>query len=244
MSHNKPYYTRKTSALIALLVSTTTITPFFSLFPAAAQLFPRPSNSVFNSNRVVIPAGTQIPVQYDEAEKILVTREETMPLTLKVAANLKNRNGTILIPYGSEIVGQIEPSGNGSRFVAQKLVIKRCDSAPLTGARECAPESEQQSLEYSLDATSEVVTRTETVKEGASAGDILKGAAIGAAASSVIAAIIGDKAIATEEVLGGAGLGALAGWILGGDSAELISIDPDRDLTLTLHSDLNRTDAR
>jgi hypothetical protein len=214
----------RTSLVIALIVSFTTVAPIFSLTPAGAQLFPdrdRPTDNV--SRRVVIPEGTQIPVRYDKAEKILVTEDETVPLTLKVAANLKNRRGTILIPYGSEIIGEIKPAEGGSQFVAQKIVIQ---------------EGRQETLEQSLDATSDVVSKTETVEKGADVGDIFKGAAIGGAAAAVISAILGDKAIATEEVLGGAGLGALAGWLLGGEKAELISIDPNSDLTLTLNSDL------
>jgi hypothetical protein len=218
----------KTAMLVALLMSATAVSPIFSLAPASAQLFPSRDRSERDrsfSRRAIIPEGTEIPVMYDEAEKILVTKDETVPLTLEVAANIRNRDGDILIPYGSEIIGEIQPveSEEGSQFVAETLVIK---------------EDGETIREKSLDATSDVVTRTETVEEGASVGDILKGAAIGGAAAAVISAILGDKAIATEEVLGGAGLGALAGWVLGSGEAELISIDPNSDLTLTLNSDL------
>jgi hypothetical protein len=218
----------KTAMLVALLMSATAVSPIFSLAPASAQLFPSRDRSERDrsfSRRAIIPEGTEIPVMYDEAEKILVTKDETVPVTLEVAANIRNRDGDILIPYGSEIIGEIQPveSEEGSRFVAETLVIK---------------EDGETIREKSLDATSDVVTRTETVEEGASVGDILKGAAIGGAAAAVISAILGDKAIATEEVLGGAGLGALAGWVLGSGEAELISIDPNSDLTLTLNSDL------
>ena len=211
-----------TFALIALVMSATTAVPLLPLAPASAQLFSSQRTLLTTSNRVVIPAGTQIPLKYDKAEKILVTEEETIPLTLTVAANIKNRNGTILIPYNSEIFGQIKPSGDGSQFVAQTLILT-------------------DGTQVSLDETSGVVTTTETIEQGASADDILKGAVIGASAASVIAAITGDTAIAPEEVLGGAGLGILAGWVWGGSSAELISINPNIDLDLTLRSDLTLT---
>ncbi|MCU0536698.1 MAG: hypothetical protein MUD14_22655 [Hydrococcus sp. Prado102] len=220
----------KTAMLVALLMSSTAVAPIFSSAPASAQLFPSRDRDRYErdrsfSRRVIVPEGTEIPVRYDEAEKILVTKDETVPVTLEVAANIRNRNGDIIIPSGSEIVGEIQPveSEEGSQFVAETLVIK---------------EDGETIRERSIDATSDVVTRTETVEEGAGVGDILKGAAIGGAAAAVISAILGDKAIATEEVLGGAGLGALAGWILGDSEAELISIDPNSDLTLTLNSDL------
>jgi hypothetical protein len=158
-------------------------------------------------------------VRYDEAEKIVVLPDETAPVTLKIAANIKDNSGRILIPYGSELVGEIRPAGNGSRFVAQELKIPGASS-------------------QSINASSQVITRRETINKGASAGDILEGAAIGAAAASVIAGITGDKAIATEEVLGGAGLGALGGLLLGKEEAEVISIDPNEDLDITLNSRL------
>lgn len=220
------YSKSATSLIMSLTIGMVAITPFVNLAPATAQLFPsqsKPNRSSYPSpnlpSQLVVPAGAQIPVFYEEAEKILVTKEETAPVTLKVAANLKNRQGTILIPYGTEIVGQIEPDNGGSRFVAEELVFS-------SGERQ------------SISATSETVTRTETVKKGTSAGGILKGAAIGAAAASVVSAVTGDKAIATEEVLGGGALGAVAGWLLGRKQVELISIDPNNDLNLTLESDL------
>jgi hypothetical protein len=220
---NRRHFKANTAALIALTVSTAALAPLMNFAPASAQLFPsqgRPNRStperVYSS--VVIPAGTQIPVEY-EKDKILVTKEETAPLTLRVAANIRDRNRNTLIAYGSEISGQIEPAEGGSRFVAREIIF---------------PDGTTQSIS----ATSEVVTRTETVKRGAGAGNILKGAAAGAAAATVIAAVTGDRAIATEEVLGGAGLGAIGGLILGRRQAELISIDPNRDLNLTLQSDL------
>ncbi|MGH2416518.1 MAG: hypothetical protein ACRDEA_23050, partial [Microcystaceae cyanobacterium] len=113
----------------------------------------------------------------------------------------------------------------GSRFVAQELRIS-------------------QDEQYSLNATSQVVTRTETIEEGASAGEILGGALAGAGAATLIAGLTGDRRIDALEVLAGAAVGTLAGWalpetgVLGGGSQEVISIDPNQDLTLTVQSNL------
>lgn len=226
---SKPDMRSQTAVFMALTMASAAIVPLFSVAPVSAQLFPSSGSSGSSTNvsrQVVIPAGTVIPAEYKESEKILVTKEETVPLTLTVSANIKNRYGTILIPYGSQIVGEIRPAEEGSQFVAQTLIL------------EDDIEAEDEQNEQPLEGTSEVITTTETIEEGASAGDILQGAAIGAAAATVVAAILGDKAIATEEVLGGAGLGALAGWILGKEEADLISIDTDTDLDVTLESDL------
>ena len=208
-----------TSLIAALTLSTAVITPLVTLTPASAQLFPtqrRPNRTGIYA-RTVIPAGVRIPVEF-EKEKILVTREETVPITLKVAANIRDRYRNTLIPYGAEISGQIEPAGEGSRFVAEELIF---------------PDGTTRFI----NASSDIVTRTETVKKGASAGDILTGAAIGGAAAVVLGDLFGD--INIEEVIGGAGIGALGGLLLGGgDEVELISIDPNNDLDLTLQSDL------
>ncbi|MGF1479333.1 MAG: hypothetical protein ACFB4I_07550 [Cyanophyceae cyanobacterium] len=212
-------FTHLAKTFLLTTIAATAAAPLLST-GALAQLFPEQRRTpVTTPERVVIPAGTKIPVRYDEAEKILVTKEETVPLTLRVAANVRTRSGTVLIPYDSQVVGQIEPAGDGSRFVAEEIIIDTNRPQPL-------------------DAASEIVTRTEVVEGGASAGDILEGAAVGAAAASVLAVVIGDE-INVEEVLGGAGIGALAGWILGGNEAELVSIDPETDLALYLRSPLD-----
>lgn len=220
-----------TSMLMILSAIAATTTNFVNIAPAQAQLFPeqRPtrdrSYERYEAPRRnpsvppnTVPEGFVIPVEYEE-EKILVTPEETVPVTLLVAANVKDSQRNTLIPYGSQIFGQIEPSDDesGSVFIAQEIEF---------------PDGTYQSI----DAVSQVVTHRETIKKGANAGDILQGAAIGAAAATVLSEIFGD--IGALEVLGGAGAGAIAGILLGGNEAELISIDPNNDLDLTLQSSL------
>lgn len=168
---------------------------------------------------VRIPSGTTIPVRYDQAERILVTKEETAPLTLTVAQNIVTREGTVLLPAGTQVVGELRPAEGGSQFYAQELVSANGQRTKIA-------------------ATSEVITRTERIRKGVNVGNIAKNAALGAAAAAAISAVTGDRAIATEEVLGGAGIGTLVGLFLGRNSVDLIAIDPDTDLQLTLTSDL------
>ncbi len=168
---------------------------------------------------VTIPSGTTIPVKYDQAERILVTKEETAPLTLTVAQNIVTSGGSIIIPAGSTVVGELRPAEGGSQFYAQELV--------LSGGRR-----------YDISATSEVITKTERIRKGINVGNVVKNAALGAAAAAAISAVTGDRAIATEEVLGGAGVGSLVGLFLGRRSVDLVAIDPDTDLQLTLNSNL------
>lgn len=229
MSSFHPYRSG-TSLLIVLGMMTALAAPILTANSASAQLFPSRRNvpqrsssdrpSVFREPaQVTIPRGTSIPVAYRDAKKIVIAPNETLPLTVNVAANIRDRRGNLLIPAGSQVIGQLQPVNGGSQFVAKEIVF---------------PDNQRQTL----DASSNVITKTEEVKSGGDLNSILNGALIGSAAAAILAAITGDRAIATEEVLGGAGLGALGGWIFGNQKAEVIVINPNTDLNLTLRSNL------
>lgn len=220
MSSIKSWKSR-TAAFMALAIATGTAAPIVISAPATAQLFPRsnyPQSNYPQSTQVTIPTGTSIPVRYEKAEKIVVAPNETMQLTLNVATDIVNRNGRVLIPAGSEVIGQLEPATGGSQFVARELVT-------------------YQGTRQSINATSRVISQTE-VRRGPKTGNILKGAAVGAAAAVALGALTGDRAIATEEVLLGTGAGALGGVFLGRRKADVVVIDPNTDLNLTLRSNL------
>ncbi len=173
------------------------------------------------SQTVRIPAGTSLPVVYDQAEKILLAKNEPKPapLTLRVAQNIVTSQGTVLIPAGSNVVGELRTIDGGARFFANEIVFPDGRRLPV-------------------DATSELITKTETIRKGASLGRILTGTVVGAGAAAGIAGVTGDRNIAADEVLGGAAAGALAGVLLGRDRIDLIAINPDTDLSVTINSDL------
>lgn len=206
----------KTAALMALAITTGISAPIFSNASASAQLFPSSSRST-TTTQITIPSGTTIPVRYSKAEKIVVSPKETMAVTLTVASNIINRNGTILIPAGSTIEGELQPAGNGSQFVARTLITNN--------------------RRQSINATSQVISQT-SVNRSSKVGNILKGAAVGAAASAALGALTGDRAIATEEILLGTGAGALGGALLRNKKADVVVIETDTDLALTLRSNL------
>ncbi|MBD2021224.1 S-layer homology domain-containing protein, partial [Leptolyngbya sp. FACHB-36] len=155
---------------------------------------------------VRIPAGTAIPVRYEQAERILLAKNEPKPapLTLKVAQNIVTSNGAVLIPAGSDVVGELRTVQGGAQFVASQIVLANGQQIPVS-------------------ANSEVITRTETVRRGATTGKILTSTVVGAGAAAAIAGVTGDRTIKAEEVLGGAAVGALASAILGRDRTELIA---------------------
>lgn len=168
-----------------------------------------------------LPPGSQIPVRYDAAERVLLAPGESIPLTLTVSQDLV-RSGVLIIPRGSQIVGDLRPAnlGNqaGVQFVSRNLILPN-------GASQL------------FNARSEIITEVETVQRGANLGNILTGTAVGAAAAAVISGLTGDRRIGVLEVLGGAGVGGLLSGLLVKNNVDLLVVDPNRDLTLTLDSE-------
>ncbi|MBD2566786.1 S-layer homology domain-containing protein [Anabaena lutea] len=195
------------------LVSSNQASVINSPYVVSLQVTPPPLTSV------TIPQGTTIPVKYEQAEKILVTKDETAPLTLITSQNVITQDGTVVIPAGSQVIGKLKPAQGGSQFVAEKLIL-------TTGK------------EYNISASSDVITKTETVKKGSNISSILQNTVLGAAAAAGVSAVTGDRAIATEEVLGGAGIGALIGLFFGKTSIDLIAIEPNTDLDMRVDQNL------
>lgn len=208
----------KTAALMALAITTSAAAPVFTTTPVSAQLFPSSrSGSSNNSRSITIPTGTIIPVRYDKAEKIVVSPKERLPVTLTVASNIVNRSGTVLIPAGSTIEGELQPADGGSQFVARELIT--------------------YNRRQPINATSRVISQT-TVNRGTNTSSIIKGAVIGAAASAALAGLTGNRNISLGEVLLGTGAGAAGGVLLGKKKADVVVIEPDTDLDITLRSSL------
>jgi hypothetical protein len=177
-----------------------------------------PNNNLNNYAR--IPTGTVIPVTYQKAEKVVISPDESLELELTVIQNITSGPNSLMIPAGSKILGKLQPTNNGTEYIADTIILTNGQKLPIS-------------------AFSQEVTRTKRIEKGADAGDIGKGAVIGAAAATALSAILGDQAIATEEVLGGLGIGAIAGVLLGREKVEVIVVYPKEDLTLTLANDFS-----
>lgn len=216
-----------TAALMAMAITTGAVVPMFTLSPANAQTIFRGEREQrdqrYYGRDVSIPAGVTLPVTY-EKDKIVVTPDEKASIKLKVARNVVDRNRNVLIPEGTEVVGRLEPATRngekGTRFEAQELVF---------------PNGNRQSL----NATSRVITRKETIRKGSKTSTIVQDAAIGAGAASVIALLTGDRRVQALEPILGAGAGAAASILLRKNQAEVVVVEPqDGDLDLTLRSNL------
>lgn len=219
-----------TAALMTIAMTTGAIAPIFVSVRASAQSIFRSQTQTqtqtgtqTGTGTVSIPAGVTLPVTYDK-DKIIVTPDETAPIKLKVARNIVDRGGNILIPEGTEIRGQLQPitrnGVKGTYFVAQELVFSNGN-------------------QQSINATSQIITRKETISKGAKTGTIIQDAAIGAGAASVIALVTGNRRIEALEPILGAGAGAAASVLLRRKKVEVLIAEPQRgDLNLTLRSSL------
>lgn len=165
-----------------------------------------------------VPAGTVLSVDY-ESDKVVVLPDETAALTLNVAQAVTDSSGRVLIPAGSQVVGELRPSGSGSQFVAQELV--------LVGGQRLA-----------INASSQTVTTTETIRQGATLGETLAGAILGSGAAAAISRTTGDQNVGALEVLAGTATGATLGRIFGRNRVDVIAINPSRDLSLTINAPL------
>ncbi|MGK7891324.1 MAG: hypothetical protein AB4042_18500 [Leptolyngbyaceae cyanobacterium] len=216
----------KPALLMALGLLSAAIAPIVAQAPAAAIASSYRISQLLDSARILIPAGIVLEVDYEsedgeEVNKVIVKPDETAPLTLTVETPIRTQAGTILIPAGSNISGELRPLEDGrvgTQFFATELMLTNGNK-------------------YDLDAVSAPVTRTEVITEETDP-DLIKGAVIGAAAAAVLAEILGS--IDILEVLGGGALGALGILIFGGDTdeVEVVVVDPNRDLDVTLQSNL------
>lgn len=214
-----------------------------------------------------ILAGSTIAVNYTAAPQIALRPDETVDLTVTVASDVRNSQGVVAIPAGSQVIGRLVPVTGGSQFVAQRVVI-----------------SGQQ---YALNASSRVVQTTKSVRDpsllttlggaalstgvaaiiggtsgdrlhnagnlilagsvgaavganqGRNLGSAIRDAAIGAALGAGAAGITGDRTITPKKVVTGAALGAAVGGAIDrGTVGEVVVVNPSTDLTLTVNSNV------
>lgn len=164
-----------------------------------------------------IPSGTVIPVSYSQ-DKIVLTSDETIPVTLTVARNLSSSSGTVLVRAGSKLQGKVQPADGGSQFVADTLILRNGTKVPVN-------------------ASSNVVNNQQEIRKDTDTGSILKGAAIGGGAAALIRGVTGNGFRVGTVLLGGAA-GAVGGWLLGKKSTK-VNVVRVADLTVRLSSPLS-----
>lgn len=220
----KPTLRTNIAVLMVLSLGTSSIAPIVMLErPAVAGIFSQ-SNSISQRNPVRggdVFSGTRIRVEEQDGKKIVIGPDENLAATLVTVEPVRSDRGTILIPRGTQIEGEFRPARDreGTQFFARRIIFR--DGA-----------------ERNLDASSNVINTRKRIRKGVNIDPIWQGAIVGGGASAIISSIVSDVGI--FKVLGGAGAGALAGWLLAGrKKTEVIVVDPAvESLELTLDSDL------
>jgi len=220
-----------TVAFMAIAVTTSVISPLFSLAPANAQYRIR-QDRIGQYGNVTIPSGVAFPVTY-EKETITIAPGESKSLTLRIANDIIDRNRNVLIPAGTKVIGRLESvdldnysrdtdenKGKGVRFVAQELEFSN-------GQRQ------------SINATSRTYTTTQKVSQSPSTGQVLTDAAIGGGAGLLGSLITGNRRIDDLKPVIGAAAGAGASILLRKKEANVFVLRPAQDLRLILNSNLN-----
>jgi hypothetical protein len=207
------------AVLMVLGLSTATVAPIAMLEqPAMAGIFAQ-SGSNSSSSRDVL-SGTRIRVEEQDGKKIVIGPDETFAATLVTTEEVRSDRGTVLIPRGTEVKGEFRPARDheGTQFIARRIIFR-------------------DGTERDLDASSNILNTRKKISKGVNVDPIWQGALVGGGASAIISSIVSDVGI--FKVLGGAGAGALAGWLIAGrKKTEVIVIEPSENLELTLDSDL------
>jgi len=158
---------------------------------------------------------TTIDVESPNPGNIVIAPGQTYVTTLRVAADVKNSQGQVLIPRGSLIGGQLEPlavSGspvNGARFVANQLTIGNTT--------------------YSINAVSAPIA---PILAQEVSDQTLQGAAVTSAAEAILRGQVSD-------------LGSIIGQVLGGvtgtptSQSYVISVNPNTQLDLEVQEAFN-----
>jgi hypothetical protein len=219
----KQQWRSSVALLAALSLGTGTIAQFIGLDAAATAKTIVEQSGTQSSFDIAqrfgtgqIRRGTVIDLAEPNGKRIIVAPDETAKVTLVTTQAVRSQ--TAVIPEGTKIEGEFRPAGDGTQFVARRIIFRDGTS-------------------QNIDGRSNIVNYRRTVKRGSS-DPIWQGALVGGGASVIISSLVTRPGIG--KTLAGAGAGALAGYLLGGRgrSTEVIVVRPDEPLELTLDSNL------
>lgn len=97
--------------------------------------------SYSSSPDALLPAGTQLRLRYSGSEIITLKGEASRQETLLLEEEIRDRNGKIIAPVGTPVSGRFETDRNGSRFIAQTIILSgqniplSAESDSLDGSR-------------------------------------------------------------------------------------------------------------
>lgn len=195
------------------LVSKGQRTALASSSPVSKYIASAPSNPNQVATLKVSKSST-IDVNYEQSY-VVATPNDTVDITLTVANDIKNSEGKILIPRDSEIEGQLIPRFAGTQFLGTQFVAQKLTIGSDTY--------------NNINATSALVAGQ---KAPTASNPTWKDAALTAAAQAILSRVNGQKISATDILSS-----VLTGQIPTTQQNNVIVIEPDKDLKLSLNSD-------
>lgn len=180
------------------------------------RLPPSVSNNEANQNqRLKLAKDREFNVIYTPSEKVVITPNETVNMTLLVGSDIKNSQGEVLVPHNSVIFGQLIPRYDGSEFLGNQFVAQKLAIGTQTY--------------NNIDANSSLIKGQQLSSINP---ETLQKAAISSEAQSVIEKASGKRANAEEKLDT-----ALTNPGANKQQDKLIVIDQKTDWKLTLGSD-------
>ncbi|MEN9224943.1 MAG: hypothetical protein Q6L60_10315 [Thermostichus sp. HHBFW_bins_43] len=177
-----------------------------TLPPASAQ-------QLFDLGVQQLQPGTIIPVQSLEGEEPqYFSPDSTHPVTLRVAQDIYDGSGQLVIPAGSEVRGRMQPAQGGARFFGTALIAN--------------------GRLYSVQMSSDLI-HDEKDPRHYSAEAIAEDAAIGAVGGTLLGLLTGG--VSALGVIGGAGAGVAIGNVT---APQVVVLRPNQAINLTLDSPL------
>ena len=209
-----------TSLLIAISIIPFVSSPVLIPTPVFAQRY------LLTEITARIPAGSIIPIKYEPAPKIIVAPEEPgpIPLTLTVAKDILTPQPNLSIPAGTKIVGEL-------------VTMQEIESAQFVGKQLIFTDGKT----INIRASSRIISKTQIITNSPRLSRTIANSALGMAAAAAITAVTGDEAIASGQVSLNSGFGStpeLIARFRDRETVRLILIEPEKDLNLTLNSDL------
>jgi len=92
-----------------------------------------PQRTIAQASHSFLPAGTRLKLRYPGQESLVLTPGIPLQEVLIVEEAISDRQGTLLIPVGTAVIGQFQTQGQQSRFQATALVLGSEGTFPIQG---------------------------------------------------------------------------------------------------------------
>lgn len=82
-------------------------------------------------DRRFLRSGSRMNLFFPGRDRIVLRRGEVLPIEGRLARDIFDNRGRILVPRNSRILGQLRPDGRGLRFVSDRLILPNGGTYPI-----------------------------------------------------------------------------------------------------------------